>query len=47
MVNNDLWDVQTIYGSGREGNVPANQAAALDDVYSAWGINEWTIGSSI
>ena len=37
MVNNDLWDVQTIYGSGREGNVPANQAAALDDVYSAWG----------
>jgi len=37
MVNNDLWDVQTIYGSGREGQVPANQAAALDDVYSAWG----------
>ena len=36
-VNNELWDVQTTYGSGREGKVPANQAAALDDVYSAWG----------
>ena len=36
-VNNDLWDPQTTYGSGRLGAVPANQAAALDDVYSAWG----------
>ena len=36
-INNQLWDVQSTYGSGREGQVPANQAAALDDVYSAWG----------
>ena len=36
-INNQLWDTQSTYGSGREGQVPANQAAALDDVYSAWG----------
>ena len=36
-INTDLWDVQSTYGSGREGQVPANTAAALDDVYSAWG----------
>ena len=31
-INNQLWDTQSTYGSGREGQVPANQAAALDDV---------------
>ena len=37
MINNDLWDVQSTYGSGSLGTVPQNAASAMDNVWSAWG----------
>ena len=37
MLNNSIWDPQTIYGSGSGGVVPASADAAMDYVYSSWG----------
>ena len=37
MLNNSLWDAQTIYGSGNLGAAPTSQASAVDNLYSSWG----------
>ena len=37
MLNNDLWDAQTTYGSGSLGVAPTTQESANSNVYSSWG----------
>jgi TonB-linked SusC/RagA family outer membrane protein len=37
MLNNDLWDAQTTYGSGTGGVAPATADAAMSRVYTSWG----------
>ena len=37
MLNNSLWDAQTIYGSGTQGLAPTNALSATDNLYSSWG----------
>ena len=37
MLNNSLWDAQTIYGSGTQGLAPTTALGATDNLYSSWG----------
>ena len=37
MLNNSLWDAQTIYGSGNLGEAPTSAASAIDNLYTSWG----------
>jgi len=37
MLNTDLWDTQTTYGSGTLGQAPQNSTQALETAYGAWG----------
>ena len=37
MINNSLWDAQTLYGSGTLGIAPTSAASAIDNLYTSWG----------
>jgi len=37
MLNNSLWDAQTIYGAGTQGLAPTTALGATDNLYSSWG----------